>query len=331
MDIYIPTKELILPVSVKPRVAGFIGWEVCKSGTGKVVRESPKQKNMITNAGLNRWADTPLTTMTTRLEVGSGTSEPSPTDTALQNLVAWTTGRTQTDISLQTSALPYYGSTTWEWEFGEGEAAGNLSELGFRSSSAPTALFSRQLFRDEFGQPTTITVLPDEFLRVTYELRKYAPDPVDNVEEGIIISGNEYTVTTRPASMLQVAGSVGDTWTSRPPAGQSRSATNSDPAVLSNSDLASFDVQLNVSSTGASTNDGGSRAAYTSGSLRNEVEYFWNPGTRTGENRRVIWGTGGATSGAGNHAQWQTQFDPPFVKGEDDRVTLQFYAEWDRL
>src|SRR5690554_1495146 len=150
MDIYIPTKELILPVSVKSRVAGLIGWELCKAGSGEVVRRSPPQKNLITDSGLNRWADTPLTTMTTRLEVGSGTSEPSPTDTALQNLVAWATGRTTTDSSLQTSELPYYGRTAWEWEFGEGDAAGNLSELGFRSTSGSTQLFSRQLFRDQF-------------------------------------------------------------------------------------------------------------------------------------------------------------------------------------
>lgn len=327
MDIYIPTKELIIPVMVKSLVAGFIGWEVCSSKTGRVIRSCPRYKNIITDSGLDRWADTPLSTMTTRLEVGSGSAEPLPTDAALQNLVAWTSSRAQISVSLQTSELPYYGSTVWQWEFGEGAAAGNLSELGFRSSSAPTALFSRQLFRDEFGRPTTITVLPDEFLRVTYELRKYAPDPLDNVQDGVVISGSEYTVTTRVASM--VSGNVGDTWTTRPAAGQSRSATNPNPAVISDSELVSFDTQINVGD-GASTNDGGSRSVYTPGSFRNEVEYFWNPGKRTGDNRRVAWGTGGTTSGSGNHAQWQTEFSPPLYKAEDDRLTLQFYAEWGR-
>lgn len=104
--------------------------------------------------------------------VGSGTAAVTAVQTQLANLVAsQTDGAAGLEEGNNTA-----GGFAWlrrRWRFGQGVAAGNLSEVGV--GSAATNLFSRARITDTSGTPTTITVLADEFLDVTYEFRVYWP------------------------------------------------------------------------------------------------------------------------------------------------------------
>jgi len=96
------------------------------------------------------------------------------------------------------SSAPYFGWRRKTWRFAQGAAAGNLSEVGVGWATSGS-LFSRALILDSGGTPTTITVLADEFLDVTYELRQY-PVTTDNTGT-FVLDGLTYDWVSRPANV----------------------------------------------------------------------------------------------------------------------------------
>lgn len=128
--------------------------------------------NLILNAGLDRigangdWL--------AAVQVGSGTTAPAVTDTGLQLFIAGTTTLQADTVSAQPSP-PYYTTRSVTRRFAAGAAAGNISEVGIGWAATGSTLFSRALVVDGGGVPTTITVLSDEVLDVTYQLRNYPP------------------------------------------------------------------------------------------------------------------------------------------------------------
>jgi hypothetical protein len=156
----------------KTKVSGFYKIEVKKIVDGKevITRTVDWFPNLITNTGLDL-----LATSNFYLGyccVGSDNTTPEVTDSALGGLIT----ADATVISREwgtESASPYYCWTRWTYRFGEGVAAGNLSEVGVSDLETSTALLSRALVLDTGGNPTTITMLSDEFLDVTYEIRFY--------------------------------------------------------------------------------------------------------------------------------------------------------------
>lgn len=139
-----------------------------KANNGSIARESEWFSNIVLNTGLNRmsvgrWID--------RCCIGAGNSTPLATQTALDNFLASTTKIQASTGSRQVTIEPYYYSATVTWRFGEGVAAGNLSEVGL--GWGDTNLWNRALIRDVNGNPTTMTILSDEFLDVISEIRVY--------------------------------------------------------------------------------------------------------------------------------------------------------------
>lgn len=132
-------------------------------------------------------------------QVGSGNSAPLPTDNALVNLVAtrgYSGGGGSSLGGYSVTALPYFGWIRRVYAFPAGSAAGNLSEVGV-SPDTNGNLFSRALIKDTNGNPTTITILADEVLLVTYEFRVFAP-VTDVVSSDLVLDGQTYQVTARP-------------------------------------------------------------------------------------------------------------------------------------
>lgn len=187
-------------------VAGYYKFEAFKAdsagneipGTRRVVADW--FPNLITDFGLNRSLTNGSFDMMTTCKVGSGSTAPAFTDTALVSQVATTASVVANTLAVTASA-PYYGYRRRTYRFGTGVAAGNLSEVGISGSSG--SLFSRALIADSGGSPTTLTILSDEILDVTYELRLYAPttDTVTVVTE----DGVDYTFTVRAALANTVA------------------------------------------------------------------------------------------------------------------------------
>lgn len=149
--------------------------------------------NLIVNAGLNRMGTNG--DYLSNCLVGSGSADPLPTDTQLQARVA-SSNTINTTVN-GNNASPRYGWKRNTYRFAVGVAAGNLSEVGVGWSS--TACYSRARILDGSGNPTTITVLGDEVLDVTYELRSYINEA--DISFNVTISGTNYACVMRPANI----------------------------------------------------------------------------------------------------------------------------------
>ena len=151
-------------------LAGYFRFEAVNAVTGEKRLLSDWQPNLITEYGLERIGSGGCIAA---VQVGSGQTTPTINDTQMAAFIAETTTTLNTSTSGASSTAPYYGFTRRVFRFAAGAAQGNLSEVGIRGG--PSLLFSRSLIKDANGNPTTITVLANEFLDVTYELRIYAP------------------------------------------------------------------------------------------------------------------------------------------------------------
>lgn len=171
---------------------------VRKVGTDEIVRETPEFRNIVLTTGLERMA---VNTWIDRCVVGTGNSTPVASQVALDNFLASTTtsaaGVSNTG-GIQVTTVPYYWFGRRVWRFENGVATGNISEVGLGWGNSN--LWNRALVKDTEGNPTTITVLADEYLDVISEVRVYPKEStglfnvVDKV--GAVIS--EHTVNIRP-------------------------------------------------------------------------------------------------------------------------------------
>lgn len=179
----------------------------------EIRRETGWFDNIVTNAGvqmlLGGASSTPgPASFSVSCCVGSGNSPPTAGDTQLASFVAGSrNGDVISSSSTRNSTVaPYYSRIEITWRFGMGAAAGNISEVGVANPGAntiaSTTLFSRALIRDAGGNPTTITVLSDEYLDITYHLYIYAPvettGSFNQVIDGVLTA---FSYTMRPCNM----------------------------------------------------------------------------------------------------------------------------------
>lgn len=251
--------------------------------------------NLILNAGLNQIGTAGADSF---CQVGTGSTAPAVTDTALVSLVA---GTSTVQSAFPTNGTyvagpPAYVEASKTWRFAAGAAAGNLAEVGIGWASSGS-LFSRALILDGGGAPTTITILSDEVLDVTYTSRVYLPADVTGT---VTIAGVNYDYTLRPIGVAAnwnpgnlIAGAVADapgnmsTWsgtlgslTANLPNGtQAGSATTTTLASYSNGSYAraaTWRCGLNDGNLG-----GGFKTAYLAGANPNgfgarQIEFSTN-------------------------------------------------------
>jgi hypothetical protein len=188
-----------------PRYAGWYKLEAHKvDADGKIISSRIAADwfpNLITDAGLAAMAVYNLQgSLLACAKVGSGTATPAFTDTALQTFIAGTSTN-QAGSSAVVVGPPRYAYYRVTKRFGAGQAAGNLTEIGMgRASTNTDVLYSRALIVDGAGNPTTITILADEVLDVTYELRRYY-DIADIPYSGMVIAGVSYSGVIRPSNI----------------------------------------------------------------------------------------------------------------------------------
>lgn len=177
-------------------------------GDGKTTVETGWFHNIVLETGLNQmsvgqWVD--------RCCVGSGNSTPVSTQVSLDALIASTTTVQSVSTAVQITNAPYYLSLTRTYRFGQGVAAGNLSEVGLGWGN--TSLWNRALIRDSSGNPTTITVLADEYLDVSAEIRVYPAMSINSTfnlldKSGAVISTHNVTGIPYIASTADATGKV---------------------------------------------------------------------------------------------------------------------------
>ena len=133
--------------------------------------------------------------------IGVGNAEPKNSDQAL----VLQSGATNTPGTGGTYGLSVDGTYIYRRvsrRFAAGSISGvNLAEVAMSYAATGNNAFSRSWLKDVSGNPTTITLLPDEVLDVLYELRQYLP-PQDIVVE-TTIDGVPATVTIRRSTLTQ--------------------------------------------------------------------------------------------------------------------------------
>ena len=312
--------RIILPC--RSELAGFYRLQVRNGRTLKVKKDTGWFPNIITDQGLN--ARGSQSSILGQTQVGSGTDAPATTDTALQSFVASTT-TTQDSSSAAQASPPYYGRVRVTRRFAEGVAAGNLSEVGIGygtsgSISDPTnarPLFSRALILDALGDPTTITVLSNEILDVTYELRNYPP----LVDQEYAVDG--YDIVSRAARVTSALG----------PSTQSGWASGLSGEVrFFRQNIYNEGIGLiteTPSGFSTSTNSGGSSVStfsYSNNSLERVGEAFFglnNNPPNNPEVRSLLMNTNGC-------GVFQFEFDPVIPKDATKELTIGLQCSWAR-
>lgn len=183
-------------LSTKMMVGAVLKLVVRKADTDEIVGETPEFHNLVLMTGLTRmgvgaWID--------RCCVGTGNSTPVASQVALDSFLASTTtvatGAADTG-GIQVTTAPYYWFGRRTWRFAVGVATGNISEVGLGWGN--TTLWNRALVKDIEGNPTTITVLADEYLDVISEVRVYPSSSTSSInlvdKVGNVISTHEVKI-----------------------------------------------------------------------------------------------------------------------------------------
>jgi hypothetical protein len=270
--------------------------------------------NLITNGGLDRIGSAAASGYTGiyYVQVGTGSTAPANTDSALANYLAGTNRSFSYSASYGGNPT-YHTEGTYYWQFDQGAAAGNLSEIGV-GWAASGSLFSRALIVDGGGSPTTITVAAIEFLAVTYKLRMYPPTA--DVTGTITMGGVDYDYTIRPAS----AG--GSLWNSQGVSGLGGQMFG-----------AVYDGAIGTMTgypSGASSTVTPSKAVYSSGSYKMAftLSASINQGNLAGGVCSAYLSIS-AWNGSGQFS-WQCQFDPKIPKDNTKTLSLTFDVSWAR-
>ena len=129
------------------------------------------QSNLITNAGLDSiGTEGNFDHLVQFIAVGTGSGAPATTDTALGAEVA----RTNANLSLTDDVFSFPSTGLQRLvrgvAFDFGAANGNLTEFGGFLAASGGSTLTRELFRDELGDPVVITKTSDVQLVLDYTL-----------------------------------------------------------------------------------------------------------------------------------------------------------------
>lgn len=292
------------------KVAGYYKMEIVRlnaDGSEKSRRVAADWfPNLITNAGLNRMGNN--SDWLNYCQVGSSTAAPSFTDTALGTFMAGHSS-IPTSVSGNLSISPYYAWARKQFRFNSGTVVGSVGEIGV-GWAASGSLFSKSRVTDVNGADTTIVVLADEILDVTYEHRFY-PKLADATGT-IVLTGNKggpFDWIMRPAAEetnnWKGIGSMGYVATARVYDGDIREVINipygsvldigeAAQSYVENSLQRKFDIT-------ASTAEGNLVSGIRSMSMLLGLGYF------------------------------QIQFTPVLLKTDVDSLSLTFTISWGRV
>lgn len=284
--------------------------------------------NLITDVGMNRVGEVTTNSLNSigsfsslcgRFVVGSGSATPAFTDTALVAPVAFASADPVLDSESSSYTRGWYEITV-RHQFGQGQAAGNLSEIGIQHTSASGPLWSRALILDGAGNPTTITVLADDILTCYYTLRIMIPqeDAVFNIDVDYDDDGVVPTVVTaRPLQADNSSPFSG--W------GLQTAGTSSGPAYLRfySGGLAAPTANVPLGSAQASQTNTFTVVPYVTDSHQRFVTR--TNGSNEHNSQELRTARLEALMGS-----WQVEFDPPLQKDNTQTMQLTFGYSWAR-
>jgi len=179
---------------------GYFGLAVYKAdGTEVTEKRVSDTDNVVTYAGAyNLFFGSSNYDLLSRMktQVGTGTTELTRASAGLTSLLTTTSAYTDSNRSGNevsnadgTATLTSVRTN----DFSLGQVVGTISEVGLISYSG--GFIAGQLIKDEFGSPTTLTLLADEQLVVTYTLVLTYPDGSGSFSQAAPVVGSG-TVTT---------------------------------------------------------------------------------------------------------------------------------------
>jgi|SRR5690554_539922 len=139
---------------------------------GNFLRGVKGNKNVVTYTGAYDIVFNQGLTQNKRVFVGTGTTEIVRSDTSLGQVLTSVVS-SYSAINLRSTEVDNLDGTatitiTTKQGFALGAVVGTISEVGIGRATSPNTFFAGQLIKDEFGNPTTLTILEDEQLVVTY-------------------------------------------------------------------------------------------------------------------------------------------------------------------
>lgn len=187
-------------VSLQPQE---MHWQIL-GPDGRVIRESEQPlHNLVLNNAKELAATYRFSTLNMYAKVGTGSSIPSATQTALDNQVADTNSIPSGESDSVTYVSPGVYDVRRVREFTAAQVRGNnLTEWGWGPVSGIGNLMSRELFRDANSTPITLTLGTDQNLRLIYKTR-------------ITISPAPNTATPASITIANLGTYNGNFWTKR--------------------------------------------------------------------------------------------------------------------
>lgn len=294
----------MLDVNFDVKVQGLFKFEV-RRANNDLVSETSFIPNLVLDQGLELLgAHSPIEFC----KVGSGVTTPQKSDIDLENTIATTS-------SVPDNTQPISGFNADEgyvwtrkiFRFIQGEATGNISEVGVGGNGK---LFNRSIVRDSTGLFATVTVMEDETLDVTVEIRAYLDQ--ESRTYNVMMSGINYTLRTEP--LFEVGAPpylFGGGVYQYQPAGYSSGITS----------------RVSRPSQGVDGFSGGgathSTREYVAGSKEKVFDCYWglSAGNAAPSRTFVIPTSIGS---------YQTEFSPTIPKTSDHILKLTFKISWDR-
>jgi len=300
---------------------------------GSVRRRIKGPKNLITDIGLLRLAGR-VGPIYSFCRVGTGNSVPQPSDRQLDNQI----GSAGSGVATATEGTNLAESYKWlriTWTFPLGAVVGNVSEIGTGWTASGETLFSRALVKDEAGNPTAITVLEDEQLRVTWEHRRYWKS---EIESGVVINegnkGGTYSWQILPRKPAE--WSFGSSDSNRVNGGGINDLNTYSTNITSPTSVVSGATALGATDEdligGSPVSPGGSAAGTFSGTeltarFAFAVSEGLNPAGINGFNFAASTTTSGGRS---FNCRYKALIDPPIFKTDEDFLELDFVVSWGR-
>lgn len=265
--------------------------------------------NLITDFGLNEFGRN--SSRYFYMALGKGTSAPSVSDTTLTDTTLVNAGTAATTVSRQTPGTvpPLIGRVTWSQQSELGNLAGTWTEIGFGPGSTPASFrtFSRALIQDGLGNPTSITILPNEYLTCTYTLELVVPE-TDSVT---VVGGR--TLTTRAAY------ASGSAWT-HPYSGSQMSVIDPRSIMCYSGTIADI-----ISGPAGPLGSGvlAEQDAYVNGSFERSGTAVFGPDQANGTINSLGIGISG-------QIRFQVGVSPAIVKTNTQSLTIRFKVSWGR-
>lgn len=193
-------------------LAGRVKLQISGGARGTI--DYPWQDNMILDQGFESLiTQTPFSSSPLALSafgVGGSSQPVSASDVGLIAPIAFLNISSNISVSHGWDSGGGFGWSRRTASFSRGAAAGNISELTTGQAANNTSAMARALVRDALGNPTTITVLSDEVLTMTWEWRKWWTVGEPNAVEYLVDDVPKTTTVSYKQSLSTGAASLGN-------------------------------------------------------------------------------------------------------------------------